>query len=159
MRFSSSQPSLVSLSSLLAVFLVLAVGCAALGVTERQASVVIEGIVVQGDTYRVEPLPEMPADWAGPGLPAKVTISNGYGETVEADCDETGLFRTAPIILSGGTEDRLVVSCPGTRGLCLSALDAPLPIPVAGEPHVVRWQITLPPLVRTSADRDNRGRS
>ncbi len=140
----------------LAAILLSTAGCDALGVAQRETSVVIEGIVVPGETYRVEPLDELPAEWSGPGLPAKVTISNGYGETVEADCDARGMFRTAPILLSGQNDDRLVVSCPGSRGLCLSALGAPRVEARPGEEPVVRWRITLPPL-ESAHPRPERG--
>ena len=110
------------------------------------AMVVIEGVVVPGDTYRVEPLAEPIETWSGEGLSAEIRIVNNEGETAEVNADETGRFRVGPIELSGHEGDVLTVTCPRSRALCLSAL---LPAEVyesePGQVVEVRWRISLPP--------------
>ncbi len=124
--------------------LLLLAGCEALGRTPVR-TVIIEGVVQAGSTYRVEPLDVDLADWDGPGVPAEVRIENEDGERIATTCDEHGRFRVGPIAVGGREDDRLAVVCPGTRSLCLSAL---LPPEVHDAPPdgtvVVRWRITLP---------------
>ena len=113
------------------------------------ALVVIEGVVVPGDTYRVEPLDEPIETWDGEGLSAEIRIVNKEGETAEVSSDERGRFRVGPIALSGHEGDVLTVTCPRSRALCLSAL---LPAEVydsePGQTVEVRWRISLPPKAR-----------
>ncbi len=124
--------------------LALLAGCQALG-RGRVHTVVVEGIVQAGDTYRVEPLDVDLENWRGPGIPAEVRVENVDGERIATTCDEYGRFRVGPIGVGGRDEDRLTVVCPGTRALCLSALLPPeVHAAPDGETVVVRWRITLP---------------
>ena len=86
------------------------------------ALVVIEGIVVTGDTYRVEPRVDPIETWDGAGLSAEIRIVNRQGESAEVNSDERGRFRVGPIELGGHEGDVLTVTCPKSRALCLSAL-------------------------------------
>ncbi len=137
----------VPVALLLAFAVVAAAGCSALAGAPPARPVVVEGIVVPGETWRVDPLDGAPEDWTGTGLAATITLESGTGERIEVVSDENGRFRAGPIILSGTNGDRLEVACPGRRGLCLSALDIPKGTPeIPGAPAVVRWRITLPDL-------------
>ncbi len=131
---------------------------ATLDKSKPTALVVIEGVVVPGDTYRVEPLSEPIETWRGQGLAAEIRIVNKEGETAEVSSDETGRFRVGPIALSGHEGDVLTVTCPRSRVLCLSAL---LPAEVyesePGETVEVRWRISLPPKAGSPDEDPERG--
>ncbi|HHN74771.1 MAG TPA: hypothetical protein ENK10_06030 [Acidobacteria bacterium] len=114
----------------------------------RQASpnpVIVEGVVVAGDTLRVDPLDSDPAGWTGPGLPATVRLENQAGEVIEVNADLHGRFRVGPLEISGNDGDRLLVRFPGALGLQMSyLLPAEARAAESGEPVVVRRKITLP---------------
>ncbi|GAB4373903.1 MAG: hypothetical protein Kow0062_11350 [Acidobacteriota bacterium] len=118
----------------------------------RPAEVVIEGVIVQGETYRVEPLTAEQLETAGPGVAAEIRVTNRHGEVVRARSDERGRFRVGPIEVAGDERDVLTVSAPSCRSLSMSCL---LPAEVRVEadgtrPRVVRWRIVLPRLPESS---------
>lgn len=110
--------------------------------------VVIEGVVVRGDTYQVEPVGDETA-LARPGdqiLGATVQVINRDGHQVSAEADDRGRFRVGPILLRGDDEDVITISCPTSRALCMSALLPAEALTESGAaPVVVRWRISLPP--------------
>jgi hypothetical protein len=113
--------------------------------------VIIEGVVIPGETWRVDPVEESELAGAA-GLPATVSIESPAGERASVACDENGRFRLGPVALSGAEGELLLVTCPGRRGLCLSA-----PIAMSDEaadgpaPPVVRYRISLPLLPAPAA--------
>lgn len=114
--------------------------------------VIVEGVVISGDTFRVDRL-EAPIDeWIGQGLPAQILFENQSGERIEVAADEHGRFRIGPLAVAGDHGDRLVVRCPGSLALQLSYL---LPPEVreasGGDAVVVRRRITLPHRPQPSA--------
>jgi hypothetical protein len=115
------------------------------------AYVVVEGVVVPGDAYSVDPLDDSLDAWDGTGLEASVKITNSRGEAAEVTSDPSGRFRVGPIQVSGHEDDMIMITCPRSRELCMSAF---LPPEVhearPGETVTVRWRVTLPPL-RTSS--------
>ncbi|MDQ7006185.1 MAG: hypothetical protein Q9Q40_03030 [Acidobacteriota bacterium] len=107
--------------------------------------VIVEGVVVAGDTFRVDPLDADPAGWTGPGLPATVRLENQDGDVIEVSADLHGRFRIGPLKISGSDGDRLLVRCPGTLGLQMSYLLPPeARAAESGDTIVVRRKITLP---------------
>lgn len=130
------------------ILLLLSAGChEVVGAGPEPKQVIVEGVVVSGDTFRVEPIESGLAEWEGPGLQARVQLQNRDGDRAEADCDHVGRFEVGPVLLSGADEDTLVVSCPGSWSLRMSRL---LPREAHLEPDengVIRVQrmITLPP--------------
>lgn len=129
---------------LLASATALAWGCRSI-VEPQTSNVIVEGVVVEGHTFRVDPLKVDLDGWKGPGLPARIRLENQRGQHVEVDADAEGRFRIGPLALSGQDRDRLIISCPGTLGLQMSYL---LPPEAKQEPAsktvVVRRKITLP---------------
>lgn len=110
------------------------------------AQVVIEGVVLPGDTYRVDPLGEDPAEWPGEGLDAIVRLVNKNGEAVEATTDGHGRFRLGPIELTGHEEDLFSVTCADTQALCLTGRLPEAAYELARDEVLrLRWRITLPP--------------
>lgn len=134
--------------SLLALGLAGALGChQVVGESPEPRRVVVEGVVVQGDTFRVEPLHAASGGSDQTALQATVLLENGSGERQRVDCDRSGRFRIGPMRVQGAPEDRLVVSCPGNWTLKMSRL-----LPTESELRddtngVIRVQrkITLPP--------------
>lgn len=109
------------------------------------SNIIVEGVVVEGHTFRVDPLEADLDGWKGPGLPARVRLENQRGQHVEVDADAEGRFRVGPLEISGQDRDRLIVSCPGTLGLQMSYLLPPeAKQGTASKTVVVRRKITLP---------------
>ena len=98
-------------------------GCSEVtGESPQPKKVVVEGIVVQGDTFRVEPFEGDEQAWKGSALPATVRLENEAGDIHQVACDVSGRFRVGPLLLKGAQNDRLVVSCPGSWTLRMSRL-------------------------------------
>lgn len=125
-----------------------------------EADVVIEGIVVRGETYRVEPIPPgLPLRNGGEPLEAEIQIVNSQGATVTARAGVDGVFRIGPIRVGGDAADVITIACPKSRALCMSAL---LPAEVyeaadGSSPVTVRWRISLPPKPAPEAVPESRG--
>ncbi len=110
------------------------------------AEIVIEGVVVQGETYRVEPIDAAELAIAQGGIEAEVRVTNRRGEVVRATSDSTGHFRVGPIEVAGDEQDVMTVSAPSHRTLSMSCLP-PAATTAGGEgggPKLVRWRIALP---------------
>lgn len=139
---------LVALSLLSIPFALVAGYRAASAPPRPTVEVVIEGVVVRGDTYQVEPVGSESA-LARPGdqnLGATVQVINRDGHQVSAEADDRGRFRVGPILLRGDDEDVITISCPTSRALCMSALLPAEALSGSGvDPVVVRWRISLPP--------------
>lgn len=120
--------------------------------------VVVEGVVVEGDTFRVDPLDPEDRSWSDRPLPATVRLQNEAGTTHKVDCDRSGRFRVGPMLLKGAEDDQLVVSCPGKWTLRMSRLlpsDGELE-EASGDVVLVRRKITLPPRGGNGPDADRR---
>jgi hypothetical protein len=147
-RSVSRSFAIAFVASLGLIVLSLGSGChEVVGADPEPKQVIVEGVVVSGNTFRVESMDSGLDNWEGPGLQARVQLENRAGDRVEADCDQAGRFEVGPVLLSGADEDRLVVTCPGNWSLRMSRL---LPRETHLEPDangVVRVQrmITLPP--------------
>jgi hypothetical protein len=152
MSRSASNRSRIGLGWLVAlivsVCLVAGPGCTEVtGEDPEPKKVIVEGIVVQGDTFRVEPFEGDDQAWEDRALPATVRLENEAGDIHQVACDVSGRFRVGPVLLKGAQNDRLVVSCPGSWTLRMSRLlpsDSELR-EEAGDVIEVRRKITLPP--------------
>lgn len=133
---------------LLALGLAAALGChEVVGESPEPRQVIVEGIVVEGDTFRVEPFDAGPDEGEGRALAATVLLQNDAGEQQQVSCDRGGRFEIGPMLLQGAQDDRLIVSCPGNWTLRMSRL-----LPTGselrdGKEGVIRVKrkITLPP--------------
>ncbi len=113
-------------------------------------TVVIEGIVVPGKTFRLDRVDPKNLESEERGLPAVVRVQNAEGLVVESASDDDGRFRVGPIAIGRREGDILTVTSPSTRTLHQSFLFASEVAEAApGEITTLRRKITLPPVLRT----------